>query len=520
MRGVYRRRGGAAFPVEVSARAVEVEGGRHIQLIVRDISERKERERRVADSLAFNRRLLEALPVGIITFKASGACVVANPALARMVGGTVEDILRLDYRKVESFAKAGVLEAIESALATGTERSLEARAISTFGREFRFSCRLVPFDYEGELHALGLFQDIAEQRQTEEALRESEQRYRAFFENSLDAVLLTDAGGGILEANAAACRVFGRTEEELRRLGRAGVVDAGDPRLEPAVAERARTGRFRGELTFVRADGTRFPGELSSAIFLDHLGRTRSSMIIRDVTERTQAEEELKRQRELLRRLAAHMESVREEERTQMSREVHDQLGQALTGLKYDLAWLKRRTDEAGLAAKIASMDELLDTTIEWARSMSQRLRPGILDDLGLVSALDWLTRDLGARTGLAASLAAAPGIESEPIGREEATALFRIGQEGLTNIAKHAGATKAELSLRLEADRLVLEVRDDGRGVTEADLAKPASFGLQGMRERAALIGAQLTVQSQADQGTTVLVRLPRSARGGEAQL
>ena len=134
-----------------------------------------------------------------------------------------------------------------------------------------------------------------ERRRAEEALRESEEQLRSLFENSLDAALLTIPEGGVLAANAAACRMFGRTEEELRRVGRLGVVDVTDPRLAPALEERARTGRFRGELTFLRKDGTKFPAEISSSVFTDQHGQARTSMFIRDITERKRAEEELRR---------------------------------------------------------------------------------------------------------------------------------------------------------------------------------------------------------------------------------
>ncbi|MEW5720568.1 MAG: PAS domain S-box protein, partial [Chloroflexota bacterium] len=135
-----------------------------------------------------------------------------------------------------------------------------------------------------------------ERERAEAELRESEARFRSVFENSIDGLLLTVPDGRVLSANPEACRIFGRTEEELRQVGRAGVVDPTDPRLSAALEERARTGKFRGELTFIRKDGTRFPGEISAAIFKDRDGLDKTSMLVRDITERKRAEERIERQ--------------------------------------------------------------------------------------------------------------------------------------------------------------------------------------------------------------------------------
>ncbi len=167
----------------------------------------------------------------------------------------------------------------------------------------RDDMKLIRDKFGNPVEIIGYWIDITERKQAEEKLRESEERYRSLFENSDDAILLTVPDGGILQANPSACRMFGRTEVEITRMGRNGVVDTTDPRLLIALEERKRTGKFRGELRFLRRDGRPFPGELTSVVFRGKGGQPRSSMIIRDITERKQAEDALRESEERYRRL-------------------------------------------------------------------------------------------------------------------------------------------------------------------------------------------------------------------------
>jgi PAS domain S-box-containing protein len=192
--------------------------------------------------------------------------------------------------------RAPLKQAVEAALASGQALDAEFRIQRADGELRHIHTRGMPVrDAAGEFHILsGILQDITERKRAEAALRESEERYRSLVTSSIDAVLLTAPDGRILGANEAACRMFGRSEQELIQVGRSGVLDGSDPRLAPAFEERARTGRFRGELTLMRKDGTRFPGEVSSAYFTGRQGGLLTSMVIRDATERVRMEEELR----------------------------------------------------------------------------------------------------------------------------------------------------------------------------------------------------------------------------------
>ena len=217
-----------------------------------------------------------------------------------------------------------------------------------------------------------------------------------------------------------------------------------------------------------------------------------------------------------MRALAARIEQIREEERAGLARELHDELGQGLTALQFDLAWLGGRlrtagpADLAALRDKIAGMVPRAEGLIETTQVISSTMRPGVLDDLGLVAAVEWLVADFEKRTGLAcvAKLPSADLMLDLPL----AVALFRIVQEALTNVIRHAKASRVEVRLQATGGELVVEVEDNGRGITPQQIAAPRSLGLFGMRERAATFDGTVAFQSEDGRGTTVSVRVPRA--------
>ncbi len=196
-----------------------------------------------------------------------------------------------------------------------------------------------------------------------------------------------------------------------------------------------------------------------------------------------------------MRELAAHIEAVREEERTRIAREIHDELGQALTCLKIDLAWMNKKLhtqDQAAkndlLLKKIALMKDTIDTTVQVVRKISTELRPGILDGFGLPAAIEWQAAEFQNRTGIHCQLSAIP--EDLDLDERRSSAIFRIFQELLTNITRHAKAGRVGISMRKRRGFLILEVQDNGRGITKRESLKADSFGLMGVRERVALLG------------------------------
>lgn len=234
-----------------------------------------------------------------------------------------------------------------------------------------------------------------------------------------------------------------------------------------------------------------------------------------ETTARRRAEEDLRESRELLRALSARLENLREEERASISREIHDELGQILTALKMDLRWVEHRLEDFGddrrlnpILDKLVAAGELADTTVRTIQRIAAALRPGILDKLGLGMALQFEAARFHERCGTPCQVRVP---ESEPdLSTEIATACFRIFQEALTNVARHACATRVEARLEIDAEVCHLEVGDNGRGLADVDLTSPRSLGLLGMQERARLLGGTVTFTTRPGGGTLVTVRIP----------
>jgi two-component system sensor histidine kinase UhpB len=269
-----------------------------------------------------------------------------------------------------------------------------------------------------------------------------------------------------------------------------------------------------------RTDGTPVRIEGHYLCVYDDRGRITGHLgIQRDITDRHLAAEEIARSRAELRALAARLESIREEERTRIARELHDELGQTLTGLKLDLAWLERRLNrhsQAELVDRCANLLSRFDGVMVSTRRIITELRPSVLDQLGLADAIEWQTHEFAARTGLVLDLAI--DCESEQPTDAVASAVFRMLQEALTNVAKHASATRVRVALRVEPERLLLDVSDDGRGITRDELRGAHSLGLLGLRERALALGGTVSITPNPRGGTTVALRIPLNGNGAAA--
>lgn len=340
------------------------------------------------------------------------------------------------------------------------------------------------------------------------------------FEQAPQVAVLLDPGDRIVRANREFTHVFGYEPEEAlgRRLS--------DLILPDELQEEERNYRdlaARGELVDAEVvrrgkDGSRVEVSILRVPISMPGGQTAAYAIYRDITDRKRMENELLFSFEQLRALAARLQTVREDERTRVAREIHDGLGQALTAIRIEISALIRSlpADRQQLE-RTQSIFQLVDETIESVRRISTELRPQILDDLGLVAAIEWAAEEFEARTGAKCRLDLP--LDDLVVDPTLATAIFRIFQESLTNIARHATATEVGVRLARENGGLILEVHDNGKGLPTDAISGTTSLGILGMQERAALLGGELSVTSRPGKGTTVKVRIPETDRGKAAQ-
>jgi len=350
----------------------------------------------------------------------------------------------------------------------------------------------------------------------------SQARLDAIVDSAMDAIVTVDAAQNVVLFNRAAEQIFGVRREEA--IG--APLDRFLPQRHRAahrdhIEQFGHTGvssRRMGDTTTLwalRADGTEFPIEASISQ-AGVPGQDFYTVILRDVTLRKKAQDALQAQKEELRRLSAQVLEAREEEKTRIARELHDELGQLLTALKMDLAWLRERLPpgDTDAAERAERMGRVLDQTVGSTRRISADLRPLMLDDLGLAEAANWLVGDFASRSGVQCEIRMTGNGELEGIDKSVATAIYRALQESLTNIARHAGARQAWVSVGADNGEIFFEVEDDGRGIAPADLAKTRSLGLKGMRERVDYLGGSIEVTRAPRGGTRVRVRLPAQGR------
>jgi PAS domain S-box-containing protein len=371
------------------------------------------------------------------------------------------------------------------------------------------------------LGASKIARDITGRKRAELDLWESQRRFEGIVDSAMDAIISIDEAQRVVLFNTAAERMFGCAAAEalgqsLERFipPRFRAVHRAHVRSFATAGVTNRTMGKLGSLTALRADGREFPIEAS--ISQTEVGGDKLfTVILRDITERKEAEEALSRSESQLRALAARLQRVREEEAIRIARELHDQLGRCLTTIKMDITLIEqtvsaRLTTQSirSIQEKIPLMLEAIDETVQIVRKISTELRPGILDDLGLAAAIEWQAKDFQKRSGVLCILDVTE--EDLDVGREQATAVFRIFQEIVTNIARHSKAEKAWIHLHAQDGMVVLEVEDNGVGISPEALSRYGALGLLGIRERAAIFGGEVEIGGIPGKGTTVIVRMP----------
>jgi len=491
-----------------------------------DITDRKRAEAALRESEERFRLLAESSLVGIYLFQ-DDKFIYVNPALAAIFGYSVDEIVGkmspLDLTHPDD--RGLVVENIHRRIAEGLPSlRYEFRGLRKDGTALYLESHGGRLKYRDRPAIMGTLVDITERKRIEAALRKSEQRYREMLEQAPSAIFVHDTTGRLIEVNKKACESLGYSRAEL--LGKH--IGEIDPEAIRAGKDKLWENVLKGQQVtlqsrHVRKDGTSFPVEITlGSIHLDQGPAIFG--VAQDITERLRAEE-------ALHALTARLQEVREEEGARIARELHDELGQLLTGLKMDLHWVERDLEDQKptkrvnvLLDKIVGASELVDTAIKTVQRICAELRPALLDKLGLVEALKCEARQFQKRTRIKCKLHMP---DTEPVlPPEVATACYRICQEALTNVARHANATTVEIELQVEnpkpqrtskqrdhqTPRLVLEIRDNGCGIAPAKVAHSQSLGLIGMQERARALGGTLTIRPGPKGGTIVTLSVPQT--------
>jgi PAS domain S-box-containing protein len=395
----------------------------------------------------------------------------------------------------------------------------EYRMIAADGREVWLRDIVTVLAEHNEPKTLrGIMVDITMRKRVEEELRRNEELFRAVVEDQTEMIVRWKPDGTRTFVNRAYCHVFGKNPEDL--IGTSFlplVVEA----YREGIREKTRSLTPDQPLATeihesISPNGETCWQEWTDRGIFDAAGRlVELQSTGRDITERMRAEEALRTLTEQLRALSARLQSAREEEGKRIAREIHDELGGALTGLKWDLDTIEKTlsgVDAGGelhwIREKIPVMTDLIESTITIVRRISSDLRPAMLDDLGVIAAIEWHVQQFQSRTGIPCDCETT--LEAADLDRERATAVFRICQEILTNVLRHAHATRVHVQIREESGRFVLDVKDNGRGITEDEQLGTRSLGLLGMRERALLVGGDVAIRGSEGKGTNVIVRVP----------
>ncbi len=483
------------------------------RIYIKDITERKKAE----DKLRFSNAAFQSIQESIIATDLEFTITYWNEASERIYGIKASEALGNKF--------TDILEITETYAGESEERIKTLEAEGCFQEEqlhkTKQSIVWVNVSYQeilGEGKRTGwvvLATDISRRKITEKNLRENEEFLISILESMDDGVMALNRDFQYTYWNNGMEQISKTSRDELLYseklpwelfpfLAETGVDNMMKAAMKGETVQKV-------ELPYRLKDGTK---GITSEMFLplkSASGQIRGVIgVVKDTTERIKVELALKKSEKNLRNLARHMELVRENERTSIAREIHDELGQSLTALKMDIYWLQKKfahTDNE-LKKKTDSMIGLTDQTIQTVKKISSELRPGLLDDLGLIPAIEWQAEEFQKRFGIKCDLQ----IESEdiPIDLQGSTALFRIFQETLTNVARHSQATKLKVSLVEKNGQIEMTIKDNGIGINADQISNPKSFGLMGIKERILALGGESLIQGTKDKGTIVTVHIP----------
>ena len=474
-----------------------------------DITERKRAEQALRESEERYRDLVENSLELICTHDLEGRILSVNRAASELFGYTPQDLVKKNIRDI-------LAPTVRDQFSRYMERILKEGAtsgpmlIETSSGEHRLLEYYNSLRTEGVAAPIvrGIARDITEARRAELALRESEERYRELFENSKDAFYVHDINGVYTSINHAGEKLSGYTREEI--IGK-HFSDFMTPEHARHVQRQLQkklesAGETTYEIEMITKKGKNIPVEISSRLIMEHGVAVGVQGCVRDISEKKKAQE-------AARNYSRRLIEAQEAERRRISRELHDQVGQILTAVKMNLHALKHQCTQEEILSTINKNLDVIDEAVDQIRDLSIDLRPLLLDDLGLVVALRWYLERQMRNVGIPMKFISGSLDEDDRFSSELETACFRIVQEGVTNVVRHARANRISVRLERVVSDLILLITDDGAGFDARMLRSGtamATLGLRGMEERAQAVGGTITIDSAPALGTEICVRFP----------
>lgn len=487
-----------------------------------ELIEKKQAEQMVLAAKNKFKRILEKIttPIAVYEIREPKRFVFINPKFTEWFGYTIEDMPDMDHWRKVAYRDDGYFLQMQKIwrselikVQTGEKPESCPLEITLYCKDGSTKDIEMSFSTANNLCYI-TFNDVTERNCITRALRESEEKFRNISEQLPIPICVFSDNGDTRFLNNAFNETFGYTKEDIPTqedwLTKA-YPDANYRNEVIAHREQAKQHPSRNRITFVSQFEVTCKDASKKVIeFFVSIGNNNVYVVANDISGKVKAELELKQSHQQLRELSSYLENIREEERKHISREIHDELGQQLTLLKLDLLQMSKKLhpDEKEMIENMKQADQLLADTMRSVRKIATQLRPSILDNLGLVSALEWQSREFEKNFGIKCVF---ESLLNEPqFTTKQSNSLFRIYQEALTNIARHAGATLVDAVLSQEDSRFVLEIRDNGKGFRMEDMAHRKTLGLKGMQERALMIDGDFQIQSKPGAGTYIQISIP----------
>jgi PAS domain S-box-containing protein len=478
---------------------------------MQDITEREKIKQQIIREKELSDTLINALPGIFCLYTKDGKLLRWNRNFETVTGYSGKEISQLHpLDLIDIKDRPLAKEKMTNVFLAGSDE-VESDFLSKSGEKIPYFLTGQVIEYEGETCLMGVGLDFSERKKAAEVLVQSEQKYRLlFYDNPSPMWMSTLPDLNIIDVNEAAIKQYGYSREEFLKLTLKDMRPAEDvPHFLEEIENIDLSIKNNRQWRHKKKDGNIIQVEVkTNAIFYE--GKQVWLSMLQDVTEKNVSRELLQKSYNDIRQLASNLQSIREDERTSIAREIHDELGQQLTGLKMDIYWLSRKinTADKAITNKLKESLELINSTVATVRKIATDLRPSILDDLGLIAAIEWQGEEFEKRSGIEVEINNEAG---EVLLKPEAiTTIFRIYQELLTNVARHANASLVKVLLQKRGDSLFFSLKDDGIGFDPEITGNKKTLGLLGIRERTLILGGTYEFKSKPGEGSRTIISIP----------